>query len=110
MSKTCGCPCTCETKPETLEGGVVSTSPTEKPKRKRTKKVKPVVDETKIEQVEVQVKPKKTRKALPKPEAVEEKPKRPVSAWVQHVQAFRQENPTMSYKEAMMKARETYSK
>ena len=109
MSKTCGCPCTCESKPETLEGGNVSTS-TEKPKRKRSKKVKPLVEETKTDQVDVQVKPKKARKSLPKPEVVEEKPKRQVSSWVQHVQAFRLENPTMSYKEAMMKARETYSK
>ena len=117
MSKNCGCPCTCETKNDALEGGVVSTSPTEKQKRKRVKKVK--VEET-LPPVELPTeKTKKVRKTKkvntetvvePSLEQPKEKVKREPSAWVKHVQAYRVANPTVSYKEAMTKARETYSK
>jgi len=112
MSKSCNCQCTCSKPQDVVEGGnVVST--TDKPKRKRSKKVK--ADET-LPQVELptpEVKTKKSRKKKTESQVVDEtkeKTKRKPSSWVLHVQKFRIENPEVSYKDAMTAARETYNK
>ena len=111
MSKSCNCQCTCSKPEDVVEGGnVVST--TDKPKRKRSKKVK--ADET-LPQVELptpEVKTKKSRKKKTETQAVveETKTKHKVSNWVLHVQNYRTQHPEVSYKDAMTAARETYNK
>jgi hypothetical protein len=57
----------------------------------------------------------KTTKRLGRPEksilkmVEEEYPSRP-NAWLTHVKNVRTENPELSYKEALVKAKETYTK
>jgi hypothetical protein len=115
MSKSCNCQCTCSKPEDIVEGGNLAS--TEKPKRKRSKKVK--VEETlpPVELPTSEVKTKKVRKkktetpvAPVSPVVEETKPKRKPSAWVLHVQNYRTQHPELSYKQAMSEAKETYNK
>ena len=118
MSKSCNCQCNCSKPEDIVEGGNLAS--TEKPKRKRSKKVK--VEETlpPVELPTLEVKTKKVRKkktetpvasvATVDPVVEETKPKRKPSAWVLHVQKYRTEHPEVSYKQAMSQAKGSYTK
>jgi hypothetical protein len=112
MSRSCNCPCTCSKPEDIVEGGNLASN--EKPKRKRSKKIK--VEETlpPVELPTSEVKTKKVRKKkteTPVDPVVEEtKPKRKPSAWVLHVQNYRTQHPEVSYKQAMTEAKESYTK
>jgi hypothetical protein len=112
MSKSCNCQCNCSKPEDVVEGGNLAS--TEKPKRKRSKKVK--VEETlpPVELPTPEVKTKKVRKKKTEtpvvPVVEETKTKRKVSNWVLHVQNYRSQHPELSYKQAMSQAKESYTK
>ena len=112
MSKSCNCQCNCSKHEDIVEGGNLAS--TEKPKRKRSKKVK--VEETlpPVELPTPEVKTKKVRKKKTEtpvaPDVEETKTKRKPSAWVLHVQNYRTQHPELSYKQAMSQAKESYTK
>lgn len=125
-----------KSKIEKTEEKVVEPVVIEKPKRGRKKKVKepepasPIVDsqpapvkkvrrkrakvseETPVvvEEVKEQAKPRKKPRALKVEKTSETKPKRAPSKWMLHVAEFRKKNEGMSYRDALRKAKDSYSR
>jgi len=92
--------------PVATEAPVEESTPAPVPKKKRVKKTPVVV----VEEVKEEVKPVKKSKTKAPKDATKpkEKAKRPPTAWMIHVKAYRKENPDMAYKDVLKNAKGSY--